>query len=100
VTFANYKVNFYNGGDLTENKENRLMQFKGLKFDKMKEIFEYGLTKDVCMHVYTKDRLYIYNFSQNEKERIENQKLECTIMEQNTVDFLEHDKLQKACTRM
>lgn len=89
-----YVISF-NGGALTENKENELLQFKGLMFDKMKEIFEYGLTKDVCIHVYTKDNLYIYNLSQSEKERLENQKLECTIMEKNTVDFLKDEPIAK-----
>lgn len=85
----------FNGGALTENKDNKLLQFKGLRFDKMKEIFEYGLNKDVCIHVYTKDKLYIYNLSQSEEERIKNQKLECTIMKENTVDFLEEEPIAK-----
>lgn len=89
-----YVISF-NGGGLTENKENRLLQFKGLMFDKMKEIFNYGLTKDVCIHVYTKDKLYIYNLSQSEKERIRNQKVECTIMKENIVDFLKDEPIAK-----
>lgn len=89
-----YVISF-NGGALTENKGNKLLQFKGLMFDKMKEIFEYGLTKDVCMHVYTKEKLYIYNLSESEKERIDNQKVECTIMKENTVDFLKDEPIAK-----
>ncbi|GFP74472.1 Cof-type HAD-IIB family hydrolase [Clostridium fungisolvens] len=85
----------FNGGALTENKANKLLQFKGLDFHKMKEIFEYGLTKDVCIHVYTKDKLYVYNLSDSEKLRIERQKFECTIMEENTVDFLENELIAK-----
>ncbi|GFZ32355.1 haloacid dehalogenase [Clostridium zeae] len=85
----------FNGGALTENKGNKLLQFKGLDFHKMKEIFEYGLTKDVCIHVYTKDKLYIYNLSDSEKARIERQKFQCTIMEENTVDFLEGELIAK-----
>jgi Cof subfamily protein (haloacid dehalogenase superfamily) len=85
----------FNGGALTENKGNRLLQFKGLDFNKMKEIFEYGLNKDVCMHVYTKDKLYIYNLSESEKIRVERQKFECAIMEENTVDFLENELIAK-----
>ncbi|MBK1809780.1 HAD family phosphatase [Clostridium sp. YIM B02505] len=85
----------FNGGALTENKGNKLLQFKGLNFNKMKEIFEYGLTKDVCIHVYTKDKLYIYNLSESEKIRVERQKFECTIMEENTVDFLENELIAK-----
>lgn len=89
-----YVISF-NGGALTENKGNKLLQFKGLIFEKMKEIFEYGLTKDVCMHVYTKEKLYIYNLSESERERIDNQKVECTIMKENTVDFLKDEPIAK-----
>lgn len=89
-----YVISF-NGGALTENKNNKLLQFKGLPFNKMKEIFEYGLTKDVCMHVYTKDKLYVYNLSQSEKERIVNQKLEHKVMKENTVGFLKDEQIAK-----
>ena len=34
-----YVISF-NGGALTENKGNRLIEFKGLEFEKMKQIFE------------------------------------------------------------
>lgn len=84
-----------NGGALTENRGNKMVQFKGLEFDKMKQIFEYGLTKEVCIHVYTKDKVYVYNLSQSEKERIENQKVDCIIMDENTVDFLKDEKIAK-----
>jgi len=85
----------FNGGALSENKENKLLQFKGLAFDKMKEIFEFGLTKDVCMHVYTKDKIYVYNISKSEKERIEKQKIDCILMKENTVDFLSDESIAK-----
>ena len=51
----------FNGGALTENSGNRILQFKGLSFNKVKELFEFGLSKDLCVHIYTKDALYIYN---------------------------------------
>lgn len=41
-----YVISF-NGGALTENKNNRIIEFKGLEFSKMKEIFEAGLNFDV-----------------------------------------------------
>ena len=85
----------FNGGALTENKDNRLLFFAGLSFDKTKEIFEYGLKQDVCIHIYTKDQLYVYNLSESEAERIKNQKVECIIMEENTMDFLKDTPISK-----
>lgn len=85
----------FNGGALTENKNNRLIDFRGLDFSKMKELFEFGLIKDVCMHVYTKDTVYVYRISESENERIKNQKVQCVIMEEDTVDFLKDTEIAK-----
>ena len=70
----------FNGAALTENKDNRIIEFNGLGFDKMKEIFEFGLKQDVCIHVYTNDTLYIYNLSESEAERLKHQKLDVEIV--------------------
>lgn len=89
-----YVISF-NGGALSENKDNRLLDFQGLSFEKMKEIFEFGLKCDVCLHVYTKDKLYVFNLSESEAQRIKNQKVECEIMRDNTVDFLKDTPISK-----
>lgn len=89
-----YVISF-NGGALTENKENRLLAFEGLSFEKTKEIFEFGLNCDVCQHIYTKDKLYVFNLSDSEAERIKNQKVECTILEENNIDFLKDEPIAK-----
>ena len=85
----------FNGAALTENKDNRIIEFNGLGFDKMKEIFEFGLKQDVCIHVYTNDTLYIYNLSESEAERIKHQKLEVVYPKENTVDFLKDATIAK-----
>lgn len=89
-----YVISF-NGGALTENKDNRIIEFKGLAFAKMKEIFEAGLNFDVCIHVYTPDNLYVFNLSESESERIKNQKLEAVYPEVNSVDFLKDTPISK-----
>lgn len=89
-----YVISF-NGGALTENKENRLLAFGGLSFEKTKEIFEFGLNCDVCQHIYTKDKVYVFNLSDSEAERIKNQKVECTILEENNIDFLKDEPIAK-----
>lgn len=89
-----YVISF-NGGALTENKGNKLLDFQGLSFDKMKEIFEFGLKCDVCQHVYTQDKLYVFNLSESEADRIKHQKVECEILEENNVDFLKDTPISK-----
>ena len=66
---------------IVENKNNRIIEFKGLEFSKMKEIFEAGLNFDVCIHVYTPDNLYVFNLSESERQRIKNQKLEAVYLD-------------------
>jgi Cof subfamily protein (haloacid dehalogenase superfamily) len=85
----------FNGGALTENKGNRVIQWNGLDFNTMKEIFEFGLKQDVCLHVYTQDTLYVYNLSDSEAKRIKHQKLEAVYPKENTVDFLKDEKIAK-----
>ncbi len=85
----------FNGAALTENSDYHLLEWNGLDFDKMKEIFEFGLTKDVCIHVYTNTTLYIYRLSDSERERIIHQKLEAVYPEEDSVDFLKDEQIAK-----
>lgn len=89
-----YVISF-NGGALTENKDNRLLEFNGLPFNKMKELFEAGLNYDVCMHVYTPDTLYVFNLNPDEKARIDRQALEAVYPSENSVDFLSNQPISK-----
>lgn len=89
-----YVISF-NGGALSENKDNKVLFFEGLSFEKTKEIFEYGLNCDVCQHVYTQDKLYVFNLSESEAKRIKHQKMECEIMTENSIDFLKNVPISK-----
>lgn len=85
----------FNGGSLTENKNNRIMKWQGLPFEKMKEIFEFGLKQDVCIHVYTNTTLYVWHLSDSERERLIAQRLEVTYPEEDSVDFLKDEMIAK-----
>lgn len=61
-----YVISF-NGGAITENKNHRLLHFQGIPFELAEEFYRRGLTYDVCIHVYTKEKVYAYNFFDNEK---------------------------------
>lgn len=60
-----YVISF-NGGAITENKDTRLLHFKGISFQQATDLFSRGLDYDVCIHVYTKTDVYVYNFSDEE----------------------------------
>lgn len=60
-----YTISF-NGGVITENKDNRIIYEKPLDFDMADKLFKIGLNYDVCIHVYTKKICYTYNIFENE----------------------------------
>ncbi len=64
-----YVISF-NGGAITENKGERLLYFQGISFEKAEELFSRGLSYDVCMHVYTKDKVYVYRLNQDESDYV------------------------------
>ena len=67
---ANQYVISYNGGAITENKDNRLLHFEGISFEKAEELYRRGLKYDVVIHVYTRDAVYAYNLTEDEKRYV------------------------------
>lgn len=84
-----------NGAVLTENKNNRILQFKGLSFDKTKEIFEFGKNKDVCIAIYTLQNIYVYHLNDNEKERMTNQGIQYQLINDQTFEDIKNDDIVK-----
>jgi Cof subfamily protein (haloacid dehalogenase superfamily) len=58
----------YNGGAVTENRGDRLLHFQGVSTTLAEELYQRGKQYDVGIHVYTKDMVYIYNYTQEEKD--------------------------------
>ncbi len=77
----------YNGGAVTENKGNRLLYFQGLPFDLAQKLYQRGLSYHVCIHVYTKDMVYIYRFWQEEMDYLAGRMQVTEIFTEN-LDFL------------
>lgn len=89
-----YTISF-NGCALTENKNNKILSFNELPFNKAKELFEFGLKKDVCIHVYTAEIVYLYNANEDEKNRFINQKNDFTEIHEASIDFLRNTPIAK-----
>ncbi len=62
-----YVISF-NGGAITENKDNRMLYFQGIPFEEARTLYRRGQDYDVCIHVYTKDMVYAYRVTQNERD--------------------------------
>ena len=88
-----YVISF-NGGAITENRGNRLLQFTGIPFETAAELFRRGLGYDVCIHVYTKDTVYVYRFWQEEADYLAG-RMEVTEIFEPNIDFLADQEIVK-----
>lgn len=91
---ANQYVISYNGGAITENKDNRLLHFEGISFEKAEELYKRGLKYDVVIHVYTRDAVYAYNLTEDEKRYVQNRQEMIEVFDQN-LDFLKGQEIVK-----
>lgn len=62
-----YVISF-NGACVSENKQNRVMHFEGLNYQVANQLYQIGQNEDVCIHVYTKDMVYVYNMNPDERK--------------------------------
>ena len=88
-----YVISF-NGGAITENKDNRLLHFEGITFAMADELYKRGLAYDVCIHVYTKEVVYVYNYVQKEKAYLDG-RMEVTEIFEKNIDFLKGQEIVK-----
>ena len=58
----------FNGGAITENHGEKLLYFQGIDFETAEELYRRGLNYNVCIHVYTKEVVYVYNFIKQERD--------------------------------
>ena len=85
----------YNGGLIVENKNDRILHFKGLEFEQAKFIFEIGKRYDVCVMIFTLDCCYLFKASPEEVQRKTEQKAKIKVVEEYNMDFLKDDKIAK-----
>lgn len=84
----------YNGGAITENKGSQLLHFEGISFELASELYKRGLNYDVCIHVYTKDMVYAYNYLQEEIDYLAG-RMEVTEIFDDNIDFLKGQEIVK-----
>lgn len=89
-----YVISF-NGACITENKNNRVLQMQGLSFKRVMELFQLGKQFDVCIHLYTKDKVYLYHADQDEINYMKLRHKFEIIDDQTDLDFLKKEDLPK-----
>ena len=88
-----YVISF-NGGAITENRGNRVLHFQGIPFSSAEELYRCGFQYDVCIHVYTIDTVYVYNFVDWEREFLKG-RMEVTEIHEKNLDFLKGQEIVK-----
>ena len=89
-----YVISF-NGAVLSENKDNKIFQFNGLTFEKVKEIFQAGLRYNVCQFFNTIDTVYIYNADDDQKQKLKRQRIDAVYFEKPDIEFLKDKPICK-----
>ncbi|MCR5525881.1 MAG: Cof-type HAD-IIB family hydrolase, partial [Lachnospiraceae bacterium] len=88
-----YVISF-NGGAISENCGNKVMEFTGISFDFASELYRRGLEYDVCIHVYTKDKVYAYNLNEDEARYVKGRQEMIEVFDKN-LDFLKGQEIVK-----
>ena len=88
-----YVISF-NGGAITENKNSKLLHFEGLDWDVAQELYRRGQQYDVCMHVYTKDCVYVFNLGEEERERL-SKRIRIQLISHTDLNFLAGQDIAK-----
>ena len=94
ANLANEYVISFNGACITENKNNRLIEFSGLDLPIAEKLYQIGQKYDVCIHVYTKDLVYVYNMNEDERDYMTGRH-EFVEITDKSLDFLHGDSIAK-----
>lgn len=88
-----YVISF-NGGAITENRGNRVLHYQALPFAEAAELYRRGLQYDVCIHAYTIDTVYVYNFVPWERDFLAG-RMAVVETDKRSLDFLKGQDIIK-----
>lgn len=89
-----YTISF-NGGMITENRNNRVLYMRGIDFDRASALYKEGVRRNLTIHVYTEDVVYIWNYCDAEKGYMGGRMPIEEIFSDN-IDFLKGQQIIKA----
>lgn len=85
----------FNGGLVVENKDEKVLFFKGLSFESAKLIFDLAKSYDVCVMIFTLNCCYMFNADPLEVNRKIEQKARFQILDEYNMDFLKNERIAK-----
>lgn len=87
-----YTISF-NGGIITENKNNRIIHKEGLSFEQIDKVFKLGIKLNTCMEIFTTNRFYCYKPFDNELKLISS--FNVGYFSEPSIDFLKDEDFIK-----
>ena len=83
----------FNGCTIIENKDNKILYFKGIEYEIANKLFEIGKKYNVMLLVYTIDACYVWKSYENEVKRQEKLDEKLTFMTDLNIDFIKEKKI-------
>ncbi len=88
-----YVISF-NGGALTRNSDPEPLRKSELDFEVAERLWRYGIEHDLCIHLYTLDPVYLWNYYDWERVYIQG-RMNIVETHEPTLDFLRGTPLTK-----
>lgn len=88
-----YVVSF-NGGAITENKSHKILFLQGISYEMANSLYKRGLNYDVCIHVYTKEDVYVYGLNESERAFLHN-RMDVKEIDEKDLSFLSGEQIVK-----
>ena len=89
-----YLISF-NGGVITENKDNKILYSNLMPFEDAQSLFNLGLQHDVCIHIYTLDCCYVYKIFENETNNLTSSNFGFKLFDSKDISFLKDQPIAK-----
>ena len=84
----------FNGCVIIENKNNKVLFFKGIDFEISNKLFEIGKKYDVMLLVYSIDNCYVWKSYEKEIERQNSYEELLTFMDDLNINFIKEKNIQ------
>ncbi len=84
----------YNGSVITENKGNRVIFSRYMHYEDLEKLAAIGLEKDLCMHIYTTDDVYIYKIYPKETAYLKGH-MDYTLIDEISSSFFKEKQIIK-----
>ncbi|MBQ6560304.1 MAG: HAD family phosphatase [Erysipelotrichaceae bacterium] len=84
----------YNGSIITENEGNRIIFSRFMSFEDLEKLTGIGLKKNLCMHIYTTDDVYIYDIYPKEIDYLKGH-MDYSIIDRISLSFFKEKQIIK-----